>query len=142
MKTNIFTFLGLTTLGLISCNTSSSKKISPLDISLGDEAVLRGDNSSSSDAIASQGTKSGIKVEAGVLTAGAWSDLENWDFWNQLMQTAEYYNYLKEWKFNLSNRYSVQVFSEDELISIKTRIYFTDISGIDNISKSPNIFTK
>jgi hypothetical protein len=43
---------------------------------------------------------------AGQLTAGEWSDLKNWDFWQKSL-TETFEPYVKNWKMNLTQRYSL-----------------------------------
>ena len=62
--------------------------------------------------------------EAGVLTAGEWNDLQNWDFWGKLMTTpaqegddgqgtADYGKMAADWGFNTAHRIAVKVKQED-----------------------------
>ncbi len=47
--------------------------------------------------------------QAGVLTAGEWNDLDNWDFWSGLMTGDEYGGLSDLWGFNTSRRVAVRV---------------------------------
>jgi hypothetical protein len=47
--------------------------------------------------------------QAGVLTAGEWNDLANWDFWSGLMTGQEYGNVSELWGFFTSRRIAVRV---------------------------------
>ncbi len=49
----------------------------------------------------------GNDFEPGSMTAGEWNDLENWNFWNDLMQNEEYYQYQNHWNFHPNQRYSL-----------------------------------
>ena len=53
--------------------------------------------------------KENFDAEAGTLTAGEWSDLNNWGFWQSLMQKEMFFEYQKQWKFYPTQRYSVRV---------------------------------
>lgn len=44
--------------------------------------------------------------QAGVITAGEWNDLAEWDFWTNLMLNDDYSTYAKTWRFNPAKRYS------------------------------------
>lgn len=49
---------------------------------------------------------------AGVVTAGEWNDLDNWDFWNGLMdgqKEENFYSYLNYWSLYTDTRYAVTV---------------------------------
>jgi hypothetical protein len=48
-------------------------------------------------------------LQAGVLTAGEWNDLDNWDFFTELYQETELSSTLETWNYNFLNRYSVIV---------------------------------
>lgn len=50
-----------------------------------------------------------MNAEAGTLTAGEWNDLNNWKFWQSLMQKKNFSEYQEEWQFFPSQRYSVRV---------------------------------
>jgi len=52
--------------------------------------------------------------EAGVLTAAEWSDLKNWSFWNNLLNSnSNLKNTSSEWSFYTNNRISVVVQDND-----------------------------
>ncbi|MEZ5070476.1 MAG: vWA domain-containing protein [Bacteroidales bacterium] len=51
----------------------------------------------------------GGQYQAGVLTAGEWNDLENWDFWLDLQQMEEFGTAQENWSFYPFERYSFQV---------------------------------
>ena len=46
------------------------------------------------------------QFEPGVLTAGEWNDLNNWDFWNNLLNNQEYYEDVNKWHLKEIERYS------------------------------------
>lgn len=104
---------GIALFSLVSCtNTESSSadiivdphKITALTIrgNGGDDAAIDNGNN---------GSISGedINAEAGTLTAGEWNDLNNWSFWQTLMQKRSFSEYQQEWQFFPSQRYSVRV---------------------------------
>jgi len=41
------------------------------------------------------------------LTAGEWNDLENWQFWKNLMNNQEWSNQQQSWGFNASKRFKI-----------------------------------
>lgn len=51
----------------------------------------------------------GPEIEAGQITAGEWSDLENWNFWNNLPQKQDFSKMHEYWSYNLSTRISVRI---------------------------------
>lgn len=54
----------------------------------------------------------GIQGQAGVLTAGEWSDLDNWDFWCGLMNGQVYDQHPAYWGFYPENRVAVKLTDE------------------------------
>lgn len=49
---------------------------------------------------------------AGVVTAGEWNDLDNWDFWNDLtsgQNVGKFYELLNYWNLYTANRFAVTV---------------------------------
>lgn len=49
-------------------------------------------------------------AEAGVITAAEWDDLDNWQFWSNLVGTnAELQNVISEWGYHTNNRIEVAV---------------------------------
>ncbi|GAB1451080.1 hypothetical protein MASR2M47_11360 [Draconibacterium sp.] len=49
------------------------------------------------------------QFEPGVLTAGEWNDLDNWDFWNNLLSNQKYYDDVNKWNLKKIKRYSFVV---------------------------------
>lgn len=84
----------------------------------------------------------GQQVSSGILTAGEWNDLDNWDFWGNLMTTPEppaegaseeekqqarpdYGKMAEMWGFNTSRRVAVHVQGEDgtPAANVKVQLY-------------------
>ncbi len=55
---------------------------------------------------------SGGQGQAGVITAGEWNDLDNWDFWTDLIDSQTYGNMPSVWKFDTRGRICVHVSDE------------------------------
>jgi hypothetical protein len=51
----------------------------------------------------------GGQSQPGVITAGEWNDLDNWDFWNNLLTREEYKNMQSYWSLFHNNRISVEI---------------------------------
>jgi len=63
-----------------------------------------------SDAMSISGGSSGEGQElGGLITAGEWNDLTNWDFWTDLLLGEEYSKMPEYWSMYTNNRISVQV---------------------------------
>ena len=98
MKKTVFFFL-LGVFGVLSCSKEGSLK------DMGEPYAA--DASSSFEAFGGgQGRPGG---RAGVLTAGEWNDLGNWDFWSRLMNGQEYGGVSEYWGFYTSRRMAVRV---------------------------------
>ena len=68
-----------------------------------------GDFSYSAEASGFPGGQGRPGGQAGVLTAGEWNDLDNWDFWSGLMTGQEYGGLSELWGFYTSRRVAVRV---------------------------------
>jgi len=66
----------------------------------GGEAIIAADNNS---------PENDLEITAGTLTAGEWNDLNEWDFWQKLMQKEMYYNFQSQWQFYPTHRYSIKL---------------------------------
>lgn len=76
------------------------------------EVGLDGDYSSlsiSGDATSSGGSSQGQGNNSGLVTAGEWNDLENWNFWKELLNQNTYFEHIDYWGFYTKNRVSVKV---------------------------------
>lgn len=97
----------------------------------GDEAfAFDADGSlASGDIRAGSGSGSGSFVPAGQITAGEWSDTENWDYWSELMDNVEWAEFQDSWKFKPAERYSVEVWSASALPLVDAEVHLKDITG-------------
>ncbi len=55
------------------------------------------------------GTGNGDEDYAGLVTAGEWNDLDNWPFWENLLNGQEYSKMPEYWRFFTNNRIAFQV---------------------------------
>jgi len=62
------------------------------------------------------------QFEPGVLTAGEWNDLNNWDFWNNLLSNQEYYDDVNKWNLKEIKRYSFVVADNNESLIANAKI--------------------
>lgn len=94
-RITLVTFLSL----FLSCNSDSS--MSPSD---------RGAEASSDFAGGSSGgSGNGGNSQSGIITAGEWNDLKNWNYWNDLLNNKEFSKKPAYWNFYTNNRVSVEV---------------------------------
>ncbi len=65
----------------------------------------------------------GNQVEAGLITAGEWNDLSNWDFWDNLLNGQDYSQMPSYWGIYTNERISVQVSNEsDPVVNTKVEL--------------------
>ncbi len=62
------------------------------------------------------------ELESGVLTAGEWNDLNNWDFWINLLSNQEYYKDVNKWNLKKIKRYSFVVADNKESLVANAEI--------------------
>ena len=55
------------------------------------------------------GSDQGNGNNTGLITAGEWNDLENWNFWKNILNENEYFKNVSYWEFYTLNRISIQV---------------------------------
>lgn len=68
----------------------------------------------------------GIQIEPGQITAGEWSDLNNWTFWYNLPQKQEFAKMHEYWKYNLATRISVQLKDKSSNVLVNIPIQLLD----------------
>lgn len=70
--------------------------------------------------------------QPGIITAGEWSDLDNWEFWKGLMTDNTNYEHLERWQVFPKNRYIVSFddFYDKPVVDAVVRLYATDHSII------------
>ncbi len=69
----------------------------------GSSGSSSGESTSESDPGGQQGGESGL------ITAGEWNDLENWDYWKELNEREEFSDKAAYWEFYTNNRISVEL---------------------------------
>ncbi len=109
---NKFSFLFLFSIlfFLASCNSDdalSSGDLTSTERNLSDMNNLAFGLSAGSSS--SSGSGSGQNNQAGLITAGEWNDLDNWDFWNDILEEDEFSVMPSYWFFFTKNRISVLV---------------------------------
>lgn len=93
-KTKTFLLLLPLLMGLLAC-----------------DYMLDGEGTSSPDSYMGSGvSQSGNgqqQAQAGLVTAAEWNDLDNWSFWNNLIQDSMYQAYPPYWKFYPAHRIGI-----------------------------------
>ena len=82
---------------LASCNTFSSDESMP--DSLSEYALDKSEHGGGSES----------QNQPGVITAGEWNDLENWSFWNTIIEKEDYNSFPEYWSLHNNNRISVSL---------------------------------
>ena len=90
-------------LTILISSCSESEDLSSLE----DSSILDGLDDSVAGGTLS-GSGEGEQNTAGLITAGEWNDLANWDFWNDLVRD-EVFTSLTGWGISTSNRVSVRI---------------------------------
>lgn len=87
------------------------------------ESFLLSDTSSESStkSIWGSGNPNG-QFEPGILTAGEWNDLNNWDFWNNLLRNNEQYEGVNKWNLKEIKRYSFLVTDKNESLVANAQV--------------------
>ena len=100
MKTKNYLFASFFILSLISCSSDS-----PSDYSLSADGAGASDYKGSSSS-SSSGSGNGEDNQYGLITAGEWNDLDNWDFWKDLLNENDYSDKPGYWNIYTNNRLS------------------------------------
>ena len=70
------------------------------------------------------------QITPGQLTAGRWSDLEHYDFWNELMQDQEYYELQHKWEIPIDlDRISTDPDESEDILDLMFTIDTTGSMG-------------
>ena len=62
------------------------------------------------------------QFEPGVITAGEWNDLDNWDFWNNLLNNQKYHADVNKWNLKEIKRYSFVVADKNDSLVANAEI--------------------
>lgn len=87
----------------------------PISIILASCTKVEGEPSMDGGDYMSGGSADGGNSQAGVVTAGEWNDLRNWDFWSELMLNGQdqvnepYARFNEQWNFYTQHRVAVRV---------------------------------
>ena len=107
-----FVFLALVILSCSGEDAATTKESADRNSSSGVSPSLAFDSpsgSSSSGSSSSGNGQGGAEIDPGQITAGEWNDLENWNFWEDLLKKEDYADFPEHWEFYTANRYSVTV---------------------------------
>lgn len=66
---------------------------------------------------------------AGVITAGEWNDLNNWEFWKTLLSKSDYAAHEKTWGFHTLKRYAFEVKDQNQNPLIDAVVKIKSASG-------------
>lgn len=87
--------------------------------------------SSSYDSTSSGGENGGVQAggQAGVITAGEWKDLDNWEFWLQIMRNPDWQKMKDYWSFYPDQRYSVLLQNSENQVVNDASVVLKDSQG-------------
>lgn len=113
MKKNFTILVSFLLLFLVfSCQKEDASPTGKSGYSLhtGDATLSSSSGSGGSSGVPSTGSGSGSgSTPSGQMTAGEWNDLDNWDFWNGLLNNDTLAGYQDYWSFYPNQRYTVRV---------------------------------
>lgn len=69
------------------------------------------------------------EYEAGQITAGEWNDLENWDFFKNILNENEYYGMQSYWEFYTNNKFYIQLNNTSESPIVNAKLELVNVSG-------------
>ena len=69
------------------------------------------------------------EIEPGTITAAEWNDLDNWQFWMDLLQENEWYLMQDHWIFYPIQRYQVKVVDKNNRAVVDAQIKLIDSSN-------------
>ena len=106
----------------ISCSKTELENSELIDGSETYSTSALGDGASSGN-----GSNGGNQdPEPGQITSGEWNDLDNWTFWQDLMQQNDWHQYQEQWGFNTLNRYEVEILDKNGLPVVDAKVELLD----------------
>ena len=79
------------------------------DMVMEDSAEMTDEMEAEAEEAIEDDSEVGAQEEAGLITAGEWNDLANWDFWLNVLDSGTFTGYPEMWEMYTNNRVSVQV---------------------------------
>lgn len=104
MKNITLIFLALSLFLIIGCS-------SDLATSEGLESFDSSSSSSASSSATGGSSEEGEENNSGLITAGEWNDLENWDFWTEIKMDSSFLKLNDHWGIYPDHRVSIEISS-------------------------------
>lgn len=82
--------------------------------------------------------ENGNDQKAGLLTAGEWNDLDNWDFWTDLLNNNKFYEKPDYWKFFPKNLVAVKVVDSDSNAVANVTVELFNGQDVEFATKTDN----
>lgn len=117
---------------LSSCSTEDAGGASEVDPAASADGSFSGGSSGS-------GNGSGNNNQSGLITAGEWNDLDNWGFWESLLNGQEFSEMPTYWGFYTNQRVSVQVKGNDGNPMIDAQVELRRGNSLVWASKTDNL---
>jgi hypothetical protein len=105
MKNNLYKYLAIAIFVLISCSKEGALK--------GDYSTAFTGSSAAPGSVPTGGDSTANQSHPGVITAGEWNDLDNWTFWNNILQKDDFKKIPAHWGFSTYARVSVNITGAD-----------------------------
>lgn len=106
-----------------------------------DGVAVEVDSDSDSDGdIESDPSELNMQEGGGLLTAGEWSDLDDWAFWNNLMDTTRWANMMTLWKFSLKDRIPIIIKDKNGVLLNNISVTLQDIQGNEIWKAKTDVF--
>ncbi|MFK7908494.1 MAG: VWA domain-containing protein [Chitinophagales bacterium] len=75
------------------------------------------------------GNGNGEQIEAGVITAGEWKDLDDWEYWLQIMRNPDWMKMQEQWQFFPTQRYSAIIKNNQNQLLNDAQVLLKDAQG-------------
>ncbi|MGB1241731.1 MAG: vWA domain-containing protein [Chitinophagales bacterium] len=110
--------------------TESSEGLSLLNSMDGTSIGEYSDSDSTGGSSTSDGGDNGGQTpEAGVITAGEWKDLDDWEYWLQIMRNPDWIKMQEYWQFFPTQRYSAIVKNNQNQVLNDAQVLLKDAQG-------------
>jgi von Willebrand factor type A domain-containing protein len=106
-KLNYILFIGIIVMFSACSSEDDYMDTGSTDFYSGEEA---GDVSGSDN----NNNQNNNQIEPGMITAAEWNDLDNWGFWQGLIQSEDYYSLLNYWEMYPIERYELLLTNNDD----------------------------
>ena len=83
-------------------------------------------------------SEQGNQTYSGLLTAGEWTDLDNWKFWTDLLNENEFYKHTEYWEFYPKKLVAVKIVDEDSVGIANVSVELLKDGDVEFAAKTDN----